>query len=248
MESGENNPAQSLWQRMASTAFDWHNYGKSTIGARTDVENVNIENLQAFYRQYYQPDNAVLLVAGKLDATTTLAQIQRIYGAIPKPTRALPVTYTQDPVQDGPREVTVSRVGDTPLAGVLYHTAAGSHPDAAAISVLSEILAGTPNGRLHKSLVQGKKAVSISPWNFELAETGYVIFMSELSKDQKLIDVRKVMLDSLEKIQKHRSPTSNCAAPKPACSARSRRPSTTPKNSPCNCLSQWPMATGVCSF
>jgi len=202
MESGENNPAQSLWQRMASTAFDWHNYGKSTIGARTDVENVKIENLQAFYRQYYQPDNAVLLVAGKLDATATLAQIQRIYGAIPKPTRVLPVTYTQDPVQDGPREVTVSRVGDTPLAGVLYHTAAGSHPDAAAVAALSEILAGTPNGRLHKSLVQGKKAVSVSPWNFELAETSYLIFMSELNKDQKLADVRKVMLDSLENIQK----------------------------------------------
>ena len=202
MESGENNPVQSLWQRMASTAFDWHNYGKSTIGARTDVENVKIENLQAFYRQYYQPDNAVLLVAGKFDAATTLVQIQRIYGAIPKPTRALPVTYTQDPVQDGPREVTVSRVGDTQLAGVLYHTAAGSHPDAAAIAVLSEILAGTPNGRLHKSLVQGKKSVSISPWNFELAETSYVMFMSELNKDQKLADVRKSMIDSLENIQK----------------------------------------------
>jgi len=202
MESGENNPAQSLWQRMASTAFDWHNYGKSTIGARTDVENVQIENLQAFYRQYYQPDNAVLLVAGKLDAAATLAQIQRIYGVIPKPTRVLPVTYTQDPVQDGPREVTVSRVGDTPLAGVLYHTPAGSHPDAAAVAALSEILAGTPNGRLHKSLVQGKKAVSVSPWNFELAETSYLIFMSELNKDQKLTDVRKVMIDSLENIQK----------------------------------------------
>ena len=59
MESGENNPHMMLWQRMASTAFDWHNYGKSTIGARTDVENVKIENLQNFYRKYYQPDNAV---------------------------------------------------------------------------------------------------------------------------------------------------------------------------------------------
>jgi zinc protease len=55
MESGENNPYMALWQRMTSTAFDWHNYGKSTIGARTDVENVKIENLQNFYRKYYQP-------------------------------------------------------------------------------------------------------------------------------------------------------------------------------------------------
>ena len=202
MESGENNPAKSLWQRMASTAFDWHNYGKSTIGARTDVENVQIENLQAFYRQYYQPDNAVLLVAGKLDEAATLAWIEKVFGAIPRPERKLPVTYTQDPVQDGPREVTVRRVGDTQLAGVLYHTAAGSHPDAAAMAALSEILAGTPNGRLHKSLVQGQKAVSISPWNFELAETSYVLFMAELNTTQKLAEVRKGMLDVLENMGK----------------------------------------------
>jgi zinc protease len=54
-----------LIERMMSTAFLWHNYGKSTIGARSDVENVPIERLQAFYRRYYQPDNAVLVVAGK---------------------------------------------------------------------------------------------------------------------------------------------------------------------------------------
>ena len=64
MESGENSASRVLWQRMAAAAFDWHNYGKSTIGARTDVENVRIENLQAFYRRYYQPDIAVLVIAG----------------------------------------------------------------------------------------------------------------------------------------------------------------------------------------
>ena len=57
MERGENNPHMVLYTRLIATSFDWHNYGKSTIGARTDVENVKIENLQAFYRKYYQPDN-----------------------------------------------------------------------------------------------------------------------------------------------------------------------------------------------
>jgi zinc protease len=202
MESGENSPSRALWQRMASTAFDWHNYGKSTIGARTDVENVKIESLQAFYRQYYQPDNAVLLVAGKFDADQTLAQIERIFGAIPKPSRQLATTYTQDPVQDGPREVTVNRVGDTQLAAALYHTAAGSHQDAAAMAALSEIMADTPNGRLHKLLVQKQKAVSVGPWTFDLAESGYVMFMVELSKTQKLADARKILIDSLENIRK----------------------------------------------
>ena len=203
MESGENNPHMSLWQRMASTAFDWHNYGKSSIGARTDVENVKIENLQNFYRKYYQPDNAVLMVAGKFDAANTLALIQKVFGAIPKPTRVIEPTYTQDPVQDGSREVTVRRSGDTQLSAVLYHTAAGSHSDAAAMAALSDVLAGTPNGRLHKKLVEKKLAVNVSPWNFDLAERGYVVFMAELSKTQNLAEARKVLLQELEGLQKN---------------------------------------------
>ena len=202
MESGENNPHMSLWQRMASTAFDWHNYGKSTIGARTDVENVKIENLQNFYRKYYQPDNAVLLVAGKFDMASTLELIQKVFGAIPKPTRKLEATYTQDPAQDGAREVTVRRSGDTQLSAVFYHTSAGSHADSAAMAALSDVLAGTPNGRLHKNLVEKKLAVNINPWNFDLAERGYVVFMAELNKTQSLAEARKVILQEIEGLQK----------------------------------------------
>ncbi len=65
-ESGENDPTRVMLARMQSMLYDWHNYGNSTIGARSDIENVRIENLQAFYRMYYQPDNAVLIVAGKV--------------------------------------------------------------------------------------------------------------------------------------------------------------------------------------
>ena len=198
MESGENSPIRTLWQRMASTAFDWHNYGKSTIGARTDVENVKIENLQNFYRKYYQPDNAVLLVAGKFDPTSTFELIQKAFGEIAKPTRVLEPTYTQDPVQDGEREVTVRRTGDTQLSAVFYHTARGSHEDSAAMAALSEVLAATPNGRLHKNLVEKKLAVSIMNLNLGLAEGGYVLFFAELNKTQSLQQARLALLQELE--------------------------------------------------
>ena len=201
MEMGENNPRRTLWKYMAATAYDWHNYGKSTIGARTDVENVRIENLQAFYRQYYQPDNAVLIITGKLDVAKTLALVERYFGAISKPARSLPMTYTRDPVQQGAREVSVKRVGDTQLAAVLYHTAAASHPDAVAMEALSEILADTPNGRLHKELVEKNKAVSIAPWNFALTEPGYIVFMAELGKEQSIVGLRAGLQETLENIK-----------------------------------------------
>ena len=73
-----------------ATAFLWHNYGKSTIGARADIENVPIERLQAFYDKYYQPDNAVLIVAGKFDEGKTLGRSNNCSARIPRPTRVLP--------------------------------------------------------------------------------------------------------------------------------------------------------------
>src|SRR5438552_19064331 len=110
-ERGENSPMDVLEERVMSTAFLWHNYGKSTIGARSDIENVTIERLQAFYRNYYQPDNAILLVAGKFDETRTLGLVQGAFGAIPAPVRERPRVYTQEPVQDGERSVALQRTG-----------------------------------------------------------------------------------------------------------------------------------------
>ena len=202
MESGENNPNQVLWKQLTAVTYDWHNYGKSTIGARADVENVKIENLQSFYRKYYQPDNAVLVVAGKFDPAKTLALIEKDFGPIARPVRVLSPTYTTDAPRDGARELTVKRIGDKTLAAVLYPTAAGSHPDSTAIAVLGEVLASSPNGRLHKSMVEGKKAVGVSNWAVALAEPGYVIFWAELSKAQSVDEARKIMLDHIEGMKK----------------------------------------------
>ena len=111
-ERGENSPGRILEERVLSTAYLWHAYGRSPIGARSDIEKVPIEALQAFYRKYYQPDNAMLVVAGKFDPDKTLGWINATFGAIPKPTRKLTPTYTEEPTQDGEREVTLRRVGD----------------------------------------------------------------------------------------------------------------------------------------
>src|ERR1017187_6501717 len=88
MENGENSPLNVLQQRVLAAAYNFHNYGKTVIGARTDVERVPIENLAVFYRKYYQPDNAVLVIAGQFDESKALAEVAQTVGAIPKPQRA----------------------------------------------------------------------------------------------------------------------------------------------------------------
>ncbi|RZK31056.1 MAG: insulinase family protein, partial [Hymenobacter sp.] len=77
-ESGENRPSRVLMDRVLNSAYLWHNYGKSTIGSKEDIERVPIDNLKAFYQKFYQPDNAVLLVAGKFDPAKTLALVNKI--------------------------------------------------------------------------------------------------------------------------------------------------------------------------
>jgi zinc protease len=152
MESGENNPLAILVERTLSTAYLWHNYGKSTIGARSDIENVPIERLQAFYRKYYQPDNALLVVAGNFDEPSALTHIVEKFGSLPRPERTgantLYATYTSEPVQDGERQVTLRRSGEIQFAVSAYHMPPGGHPDYAAVDVLSFVLGDSPSGRL----------------------------------------------------------------------------------------------------
>ncbi len=198
MESGENNPFSILMERVQATAYEWHNYGKETIGARSDVENVNIEHLKAFYHTYYQPDNATLLVAGKFDEGKTLGLVNQIFGRTPRPSRVIQPTYTVDPTQDGERQVIVRRVGDVQLAMAAYHVPAGSDPDFAAISVLSQILGDTPTGRLYKGLVEGKKATATFAFPMQLKEPGVLFVGAQLRPDGNLEEAKELLLKGTE--------------------------------------------------
>jgi zinc protease len=197
-ENGENSPSGVLVKRMQSVAFDWHSYGRATIGNRSDIENVGIANLQAFYRTYYQPDNAVLLVAGKFDVNSTLATVSRQFGAIPKPTRKLPVFWTVEPTQDGERTFAVRRAGDTQEVMLGYKIPSGLHDDTDLLNFASDILGASPTGRLHKLLVESSMASQV----FAFGQTGYApglqYFGAVVKKDAPIEPVRAAMTKAVE--------------------------------------------------
>lgn len=199
-ESGENNPVNILWQRVSSGAYLWHNYGKSTIGARSDIEQVPIERLQAFYRKYYQPDNAVLTVAGKIDPQETLMLIKNYFGKIPRPERKLYKTYTKEPTQDGERTVTLERTGDVQVVLCAYHTAPASHPDNAKLDVLMRVLSDQPSGRLYKALVEPGLAASQSGYFRQMRESGMAYFFANVLEDKSLEEAQQAMLSTLDAI------------------------------------------------
>jgi zinc protease len=196
-EMGENNPVSILLERVMSTAYLWHNYGKSTIGSRSDIEHVPIERLQAFYKRNYQPDNAVLLVAGKIDEAKLIEQINNYFSPIPKPTRVLSPAYTEEPTQDGERSVTLRRTGEVQVVIAGYHFPAGSSPDYAPLDVLVQVLTTQPSGRLYKALVETKKAASTSGFDYQLREPGMGLFFAQVRKEQSIDAARDAMLEAL---------------------------------------------------
>ena len=200
MEMGENNPQRILYQRTLQLMYDWHNYSHDTIGARADVENVDIPRLQAFYRQYYQPDNATLIVSGKFDPAKTLATIASGFGKIPKPKRTLPTLYTLDPAQDGERSITLRRIGGVPSIWLGYHVPPGPHPDFAAVELLGGLLGDAPSGRLHKRLTEKQLAASTFGFSMALADPGALMLAAQLAPGQAPEAARSALLSTVESI------------------------------------------------
>ncbi len=199
-EASENVPQAVLQKRILAAAYEWHNYGHIVIGARSDIEKVPIERLQSFYKKHYQPDNAILMVAGKIDEQKTLEMINATFGKIPASTRKPEPNYTEEPAQDGERLVTLRRVGDTQAVMAGYHVPAGSHPDSAPLSVLATVLTDRPSGRLHKALVEANKATAVFGSSMQLKDPGMILVGAEARKDQPLEAARDEMLRTMDEV------------------------------------------------
>ncbi len=198
-ERGENSAPGILSQRISAAAFEWHNYGKSTIGNRTDIERVPIDNLRAFYRKFYQPDNCVLVIAGRFEEAKAVAVAQKYLGAIPRPKRTLDPTYTEEPAQDGERTVTLRRVGTVGAVGAAYHMPAATHPDWAPLSLLGGLVSQSPNGRLYQALVESKLATGAFARADATHDPGLFTATAQCDAD-KLEATKDALLTTLESL------------------------------------------------
>jgi len=197
-ESGEDVPEFILEQRMRAVAYSWHNYGKPEIGNRSDIERVPIDRLRAFYRKRYRTDNAMLIIAGRFDVEKALNVVEEAFGSLTRPVESLDRTYTEEPPQDGERSVTLRRFGGLGTVGVHYHIPAGSHPDYAAVQVLSRLLTAAPSGRLYSLLVQTGKASSIKGRASALHDPGSFLIMSRVAPGKSPHELLEAMLKGLE--------------------------------------------------
>jgi len=198
MESGENSPLNVLNERVMAAAYNFHNYGKTVIGNRTDVERVPIDNLAAFYHKYYQPDNAELIIAGQFDESKTLAMVAETIGSLPKPTRVLTQPYTMEPTQEGERSVMLRRVGNIQGIMAVYHIPAALHPDIAPLQVMAQVLGAPQTGRLYKALVDTQKAVGASMNADDEHDPGTAMAFAQLKPDQSIDEAQQILLNTVE--------------------------------------------------
>lgn len=206
-EKDENSPFVVTLKRVLGAAYLFHAYSHLPIGARSDIESVPIENLQAFYHKNYQPDNAILMIAGNFDEQRALALVQEKFGAIPRPTRVLQQPHTVEPTQDGERITTVRRAGNSQLVMAYYHVPAGSHPDFPAIDVLTRVLGDQASGRLQKALVETKKASAAQANNLQQHDPGGLFMAALLVKTQSVDSAEAAMNAVATEIATTKPPT-----------------------------------------
>lgn len=183
-EIGENNPLYALDKELWAAAFQAHPYHHSTIGWKSDIEQVPIERLQQFYRDFYRPDNATLTVVGDLDAHETLTTIVREFGVYARPVTPVPPMYTTEPRQEGERRVKVARAGDTNMVGLAYKIPPGTDADIPALLMLGLVLTDGKTSRLHRALIDKALATDVSSECYQLRDPALFIIYITLAPQQ----------------------------------------------------------------
>ena len=199
VRDGREQPRRRAPPAHDGVAFQWHNYGKSTIGSRADIENVPIDRLQAFYRTCYQPDNAVLIVAGKFDEAEGAALVGQALRAMPKP-RASCCRHLHRGADAGRRaRVTLrARRRQPGRVRALPRAAAAATPTTRR-STCSSSPRRRPAGRLHRALVQKKARLPGLGRERALHDRATCSSALRSAREQKLADARERLLEVVER-------------------------------------------------
>ncbi len=199
-EAGENNPGAALGKAVRLSAYQVNPYRWQTIGFRSDIENISRDEMYDYYKKYYVPNNATIVMVGDFDTKTALAMVQKYFGSIPARS-IVPHFITPEPEQQGERRVTVQRAGTTPQVEISYHVPEFGNPDRYALDVLEGVLSGGRTARFFGALVQTGIASS--------ADAGYIglrgadLFSMDASAQpgKTNADLEKALLAEVERVK-----------------------------------------------
>ena len=200
-ERGKNNPHNLLHEEITAAAYEALPYHHSTIGWRSDIEHVPIEKLRDFYNTFYWPDNATVTVVGDIEPRAMLAMIRKDYGVYTKAPHPIPVVYTEEPEQTGPRRVIVKKPGELGSVVIGHKTPNGLSPDQPAIAVMDSILSDGKGSRLYRTLVDTGLALTASAHGGTLHDMNLHFMTANLAPGTTQSQAEKALLEQIELIK-----------------------------------------------
>jgi len=200
-ERGENSPGSLLGKEIWASAYKAHPYHHSTIGWRSDIENMPIEVLRDFYDTYYWPNNAYLTIIGDFEKNNLFDLVDKYFGEISKAPHSIPQPYTQEPEQLGPRTVVVKKPGQQSMINMAYKIPGKLHKDYPSLVVLGQIMGSGPSSYINKEFVDSGQALygSAKPSSFRDAGLFMVSLGFNPSKDHDSLKTK--MLTLIDKIK-----------------------------------------------
>lgn len=174
-ERGENLPMEALDKQLWALAYEAHPYHHSTIGWRSDIEQVPIERLKKFYDDFYHPDNATISIVGSFDTVATLTAIVKEFGVHGKAPIAYPEMYTQEPKQEGERRALVKRAGHTNMIALAHKIPCATDTDLPALLILALILGEGKTSRLYRALVDSAIATDVTTMCYQFRDPSLLI-------------------------------------------------------------------------
>ncbi|MDY0195693.1 MAG: pitrilysin family protein [Sulfurovaceae bacterium] len=199
----DNNPMGYLYFRIFNTHYTYHPYHWLPIGFMEDILSWKIEDIRKFYESHYQPNNAILVVAGDIKPEDVFDDAQKIFGDL-KNKREIPIVKAIEPPNDGAKRVMLKKESNkVDTIAIAYSIPNFAHDDQVALGVISQILSGGKSSRFDSQLVNKKKLFNqISAYNMELKDPGVFLIMGLCSNGVDPQKAEKEILAELEKIKK----------------------------------------------
>ena len=199
----DNSPMGYLYFRLFNNAFTYHPYHWTPIGFKDDIKNWSIEDIRSFHAKYYQPANAIVVVAGDIEPEEVFNNVEKYFGTI-KNITPIPTDHHQvEPQQDGAKRMMIKKESEVEMVAIAYKIPNFAHEDQAALSALSELLSSGKSSKLHRILVDEKKLVNqIYGYAMEARDPSVFLFLAVCNPGVKAESVETEILKIIESLKK----------------------------------------------
>jgi len=199
----EDNPQSVLTEQLLATAFQIHPYRWPIIGWMEDIARFTLEDLKVYYRTYYNPANAFLVVVGDFKKEELLPKIEKAFGSYPKGVAPMQ-DRDKDPPQIGERRIFVKKEAQLPFLVMGYHVPNLREPNSYVLEIIATILSGGKSSRLYQSLVREKRLVLSADADHDLVSRDPSLFtlVAELLPGKVVTEVEKAFDQEIERLQR----------------------------------------------